>query len=153
MAGRPAARRHAWRAPATLAGNLPHRLGYPSRPFPSASIRALPALLCFCACPDEATATGIARALVDERLAACVNILPAMRSVYRWQGRVETAGESLLLAKTTDVRLPALRERILALHPYELPEVIAVEVAAGLPAYLDWVAAETGGAGAADPAS
>lgn len=102
--------------------------------------------LCFCTCPDEATAASIARALVGERLAACVNILPAVRSVYRWQGRVEEAGETLLLAKTTDARLAALRERVLALHPYELPEVVAVEVASGLPAYLDWIAAETSAA-------
>ncbi len=123
-------------------GKRPDRLGYPS---PSPSPRPIPlsALLCFCACPDDATAAAIAHALVEARLAACVNILPAVRSVYRWQGKVEDAGETLLLAKTTQARLPALRERILALHPYELPEVIAVEVAAGLPAYLDWIAAET----------
>lgn len=110
----------------------------------------MPALLCFCTCPDEATAHGIARALVDERLAACVSVLPGMHSVYRWQGRIEDAREVLILVKTMDARLDTLRERILALHPYELPEVIAVEVAAGLPAYLDWIAGETSAAGGAN---
>ncbi|MCE3004224.1 MAG: divalent-cation tolerance protein CutA [Xanthomonadaceae bacterium] len=98
-------------------------------------------LLAFCTCPDEATAARIARALVDERLASCVNRLPGVRSTYRWQGAVHDDAEVLLLIKTTRARLPALRERLPALHPYELPELIAVEVAGGLPAYLDWVAA------------
>lgn len=110
----------------------------------------MPALLCLCTCPDEPTAARIARALVEARLAACVNLLPAVRSVYRWQGRVEEAGEALLLIKTAPERFPALRERLVALHPYELPELIAVETAAGLPAYLDWIAAETAGDAAAD---
>lgn len=98
-------------------------------------------LLALCTCPDEATAARIARALVEERLAACVNRLPGVRSTYRWQGAVHDDAEVLLLIKTTTDRLPALRERLPALHPYELPELIAVEVAGGLPAYLDWVAA------------
>lgn len=99
------------------------------------------ALLAFCACPDDATAARIAHALVDERLATCVNRLPGVRSTYRWQGAVHDEAEVLLLIKTSRERLPALRERVPALHPYELPELIAVEVAGGLPAYLDWVAA------------
>jgi periplasmic divalent cation tolerance protein len=103
----------------------------------------LSTLLCLCACPDDANATRIAEALVEERLVACVNLLPGMRSYYRWQGALERADEVLLLAKTADDRADALRERILALHPYELPEVILVEVDGGLPAYLDWIAAET----------
>jgi periplasmic divalent cation tolerance protein len=97
-------------------------------------------LLCFCACPDADAAGRIADALVDERLAACVNLLPGLRSVYRWQGRVERADEVLLLAKTTRERYPALEARVLALHPYELPELLAVEAGAGLPDYLRWVA-------------
>jgi len=101
------------------------------------------ALICFCTCPDAEVAERIANALVDERLAACVNVLPAVISIYRWQGAVERAGETLLLAKTTRERLAALGERIVALHPYELPEVVAVEAAGGLPAYLAWIAAET----------
>jgi periplasmic divalent cation tolerance protein len=105
-----------------------------------------PALLCLSTCPDDATARRIAEALVAEGLAACVNVMPAVHSVYRWQGRVERADETLLLAKTTAARFPALRDRIAALHPYELPEVVAVEIAAGLPAYLAWIAAQTSAA-------
>lgn len=101
------------------------------------------ALLCLCTCPDAGTAERIATALVGERLAACVNVLPGMTSVYRWQGKVEQAGEWLLLAKTTRDRLDALSARVVALHPYELPEVLAVEATGGLPAYLDWIAANT----------
>jgi periplasmic divalent cation tolerance protein len=98
--------------------------------------------LVFCACPDDASADRIAEALVAERLAACVSVLPGMRSVYRWQGATERANETLLLIKTAPERADALRERLVALHPYELPEVLAVE-ATGLPAYLDWIAAQT----------
>ncbi len=100
-------------------------------------------LLCYCSCPDADSAARIADALVDERLAACVGVLPGMRSVYRWQGKVKQADEVLLLVKTVQARLPALSARIQALHPYELPEVLAVDVAGGLPGYLEWIAAET----------
>ena len=110
---------------------------------------ATPALLCLSTCPDRTTAERIARALVEERLAACVNLLPGIESVYRWQGKVETGSETLLPAKTVPARLEALTARIVELHPYDLPEVIAVESAGGLPAYLDWVAGETGGDSAA----
>jgi periplasmic divalent cation tolerance protein len=103
----------------------------------------LSALVCFCTCPDQASAARIADALVGERLAACVNALPQVHSTYRWQGRVDHADEVLLLIKTVPARLQALRARIVALHPYELPEVIAVEAVGGLPAYLDWIAAQT----------
>ena len=101
------------------------------------------ALLCFCTCPDAATAERIAQTLVDERLAACVNVLPGLRSVYRWQGAVERTDEVLLLVKTGRERLEALTARVHALHPYELPELVAVEVAGGLGAYLDWVSEQT----------
>lgn len=97
----------------------------------------------FCTCPDTASAERIADALVGERLAACVNLLPAVTSVYRWQGKVERASEIQLLIKTTADRLEALGARVAELHPYELPELIAVEARAGLPAYFDWVAAQT----------
>jgi periplasmic divalent cation tolerance protein len=97
-------------------------------------------LVCFCTCPDTATAQAIADVLVGERLAACVNVLPGLRSVYRWQGAIERADEALLLIKTVQGRLPALQARVAALHPHELPELVAVEVAGGLAAYLDWVA-------------
>ena len=101
------------------------------------------AILVLCTCPDEAVAERIANALVEERLAACVNRLPGVVSTYRWKGEVRRDGECLLLIKTTSERFDALRERIFALHPYELPEVIAVDVALGLPAYIDWIARET----------
>lgn len=95
--------------------------------------------ICFCTCPDHASATRIAQALVEERLAACVNVLPGVHSVYRWRGGIESANEVLLVIKTTAARMEALQQRILSLHPYELPEVIAVEAVGGLPAYLDWI--------------
>jgi len=100
-----------------------------------------PALICLCACPDASVAARIAETLVSDQLAACVNQLAPMRSVYRWQGRVEQASETLLLIKTTSACFPALRQRIVAMHPYELSEVVAVEITTGLPAYLDWIAA------------
>ncbi|MEL1265490.1 divalent-cation tolerance protein CutA [Pseudoxanthomonas putridarboris] len=93
-------------------------------------------------CPDDATAQRLARTLVEERLAACVSALPGVVSTYRWQGRVEQAGEVQLLIKTTADRLDALTARLGELHPYELPEILAVE-ADGLPAYLGWVAEQT----------
>ncbi len=82
-------------------------------------------------------------ALVAERLAACVNLLPGLRSVYRWQRKVEAAAEVLLLVKTSAEAYPALQERLRQLHPYELPELLAVEAASGLPEYLQWLAAES----------
>jgi periplasmic divalent cation tolerance protein len=97
------------------------------------------ALACLCTCPDAASAARIADALVGERLAACVNVLPGLQSVYRWQGQVERASEVLLLIKTTRARLEALSARLVELHPYELPEVLAVDIAGGLPAYLAWI--------------
>ena len=101
------------------------------------------ALVCLCTCPDAEIANRIADALVSERLAACVNIVPGVRSVYRWQGRVEHVDEMQLLIKTVRERCDALVARIVELHPYELPEVIAVEVAGGLAAYLGWIDEQT----------
>jgi len=92
--------------------------------------------------PDADTAARIARALVEERLAACVNLVPAVRSIYRWRGRIEDAAEVLLVIKTRAERVEALAARLRALHPYELPELVALPVADGLAPYLDWVAAE-----------
>lgn len=100
-------------------------------------------LLACSTCPDTQTASAIARALVEERLAACVSHLPGLASTYRWQGAVESASEVLLLIKTTADRVEALSARLRELHPYELPELVAVEVRAGLPDYLAWVAAQT----------
>ena len=100
-------------------------------------------LICLSTCPDRASAEHIARSLVDARLAACVNSMPGLVSTYRWQGEIERDDEWLLIIKTTTERLDALRARLLELHPYELPELIAVKAADGLAAYLDWVQAET----------
>jgi periplasmic divalent cation tolerance protein len=84
-------------------------------------------------------AERIAEALVEERLAACVNVLPGVRSIYRWKGAVEREEERLLVVKTRADRFAALRDRVLALHPYEVPEVVAVAIEAGSPAYLRWL--------------
>lgn len=95
-------------------------------------------------CPDEGVAQRLAVDLVSTGLAACVNVLAPCTSVYRWQGAVEQAGEVPLVIKTSTARYPALESAILAAHPHEVPEIIALPVTAGLPAYLSWVAAETG---------
>ena len=102
-------------------------------------------LLCYCSCPDSASAQAISAALIGERLAACVNRLPGISSTYRWQGEVITDSEELLLIKTTAGRFDALKTRLLELHPCELPEFIAVAVADGHDAYLDWVRANATG--------
>ncbi len=86
-----------------------------------------------------------ARALVEERLAACVNIVPRMESFYRWEGKVLADEEALLIVKTTATRFPALREFVEENHPYDLPELIGVSITDGLPGYLNWVSAETKG--------
>jgi len=93
--------------------------------------------------PERAAAERIAEALIEQRLAACVNILAPCRSVYRWQGKVQQDEEHPMLIKTTAERYPAMEAAIRALHPYELPEIIAVPIERGLTAYLEWVAAET----------
>jgi periplasmic divalent cation tolerance protein len=100
-------------------------------------------LLCLSTCSDADTAARIARTLVEERLAACVNRLPGVHSTYRWQGKVVDDVEVLLIIKTTDERFEALRDRLVELHPYEVPELVAIEVNGGHPAYLDWIAAAT----------
>jgi len=94
-------------------------------------------------CPDAEIADRIARTLVEQKLAACVNRMPAVDSVYRWQGAVERAVEVPLLIKSTRERLSEVQEAIRALHPYEVPEILAIPVVAGLPAYLRWVVDET----------
>ena len=95
--------------------------------------------------PSRDSAEKLADALVAQRVAACVNILAPCRSVYRWKGDVQHDEEHPMLIKTTRERYPALEAAIRAGHPYELPEIIAVGVTAGLPAYLQWVADETRG--------
>ncbi|WP_428608511.1 divalent-cation tolerance protein CutA [Sedimenticola sp.] len=96
-------------------------------------------LLIYCTCPDQASADRIAGHLVSQRLAACVTMTAPVKSVYTWQEKLETAEEYLLLIKTTRARYPELEQAILSLHPYELPEIIAVPVQQGLPAYLHWI--------------
>lgn len=118
---------------------LPPPGGYPPAPMtPRKSDE--PVRLVLTTCPDEETAATLARELVAGRLAACVSRLSGLASVYRWQEGVTEDAEVLLLVKTTADRYPEVERRILELHPYELPELIAVPVEAGLPAYLDWVA-------------
>ncbi len=101
------------------------------------------ALLVLTNLPDRPSAEALATALVEARLAACVNILAPCRSVYRWQDAIETADEVPLLIKTSAACYAALEAAIRARHPYELPEVIAFPVTQGLPDYLAWVDAET----------
>ncbi|GAB1232582.1 divalent-cation tolerance protein CutA [Ferrigenium sp. UT5] len=93
--------------------------------------------------PDRGTAERIAAALVTARVAACVNILPGCTSMYRWQGKLERADEVPVLIKTTREAYARLEDSLRALHPYELPEIVAIAVTAGLPSYLNWVAQET----------
>jgi len=100
-------------------------------------------LLVFTNVPDRAVAEKLADMLVERRLAACVNILAPCRSIYRWKDAVQHDEEHPMLIKTTQERYAALEQALRAGHPYELPEIIAVPIERGLPAYLDWVAAET----------
>ncbi len=93
--------------------------------------------------PDRETALKIARELVERRLAACVNVLGECGSIYRWQGQLETAREVPLLIKTRTAVYHDVEAAIRKLHPYELPEIIAVRIECGLPEYLQWVAAQT----------
>lgn len=95
--------------------------------------------------PDETTAAKLAEGLVEARLAACVNIIPGMRSVYRWEGRIESANELVLIVKTTADTAPAARDLIRRLHPYELPSIVAFEASSGAsnPDFLAWIVGET----------
>jgi periplasmic divalent cation tolerance protein len=102
-----------------------------------------PVRVVLCTVPSEDVGVALARQLVDEQLVACVNIVPGVRSIYRYRGKVEDDRELLLLMKTSEDRLDALIPRVRELHPYEVCEVLALEVMAGSQAYLDWVLAET----------
>lgn len=97
-------------------------------------------ILVYVTCADAGQARAIARALVEERLAACANIVPGMTAIYRWQGAVEEGAEALLLLKTAAGRFDALAARARALHSYQCPCVLAVPIVAGDPAYLAWLA-------------
>jgi periplasmic divalent cation tolerance protein len=101
------------------------------------------AILVFVTAPSAEKAAEIARVLVDERLAACGNVVPGLRSIYRWEGKVHDDAEALLLLKTTRERFDALRDRVVALHPYEVAEVIAIRVEAGSAPYLRWIGDQT----------
>ena len=94
--------------------------------------------------PTADVAAEIAHTLVTERLAACCNLVPAVRSIYRWQDKINDDNEVLLLIKTRSEHFERLKSRILELHPYEVPEVLAIPVEAGYAAYLEWLARETG---------
>jgi periplasmic divalent cation tolerance protein len=95
------------------------------------------AVLCTCASDDDAR--RLANTVVEERLAACVNILPGIRSIYRWKEQIESEQEVLLIIKTARHRFAALRDRLAALHPYDTPEIIALPVVAGFEKYLTWL--------------
>ena len=99
--------------------------------------------------PVTADAETFARTLVEQRLAACVNLLPEMTSVYRWKGSIEQDRERQVIIKTTSGRVPALQARIRALHPYEVPELVVLPIVGGNPAYLAWIVEATTAPGAA----
>ena len=96
-------------------------------------------IVVLCTCADPAEADRIASAVVEGRFAACVNVLPPVRSVFRWEGNVETASEILLLIKTTAPRFPALRDAIRQIHSYDTPEIIALPIVQGSEEYLGWI--------------
>jgi periplasmic divalent cation tolerance protein len=94
--------------------------------------------------PDAEVAAHIARTLVEERLAACGNVLPQLRSIYRWEGKVEESAEALLVIKTEAALFERLRARVVELHPYECPEIVMLPIAAGHAPYLAWIAESVG---------
>ncbi|MBA3818635.1 MAG: divalent-cation tolerance protein CutA [Deltaproteobacteria bacterium] len=114
------------------------RLG--SGPGSGPDLRPGDARLVLCTLPDPAQAAALGRTLVEEQLAACVNLVPAIRSIYRWQGAVTEDAETLAIIKTTAAGYDALARRILELHPYEVPEIIAVALTDGHAPYLAWLA-------------
>lgn len=92
-----------------------------------------------CSCPDKDTANSIAENIVAQRLAACVNVLPMVESIYHWQGAIESAQESLLMIKTRKDKFLSLQATICSMHPYEVPEIIALDIEQGFPDYLHWI--------------
>lgn len=101
-------------------------------------------LLVFCTFPDPETAASVARALVEEKLAACGTILPGARSIYAWEGKMEDVSEALVLFKTSGPAYARLEKRLLKLHPYDTPEIVALEAGAVSKAYSAWIAAAMG---------
>ena len=97
--------------------------------------------------PDRETGERLGTSLVEERLATCANVLPSLTSIYWWEGRLERASEALVILKTVAERVPALRERAVGLHPYDVPEVLVLEVQEGHEPYLEWVRSESRGGG------
>ncbi|XP_069630046.1 protein CutA isoform X2 [Haliaeetus albicilla] len=108
--------------------------GDPGAPYVPGSLSAA-----FVTCPNETVAKELARTMVEKQLAACVNILPHVTSIYEWKGKVEEDSEVLLMIKTRSSRIPALADFVRSAHPYEVAEVVAVPVAQGNPPYLRWV--------------
>jgi periplasmic divalent cation tolerance protein len=108
-------------------------------------------LLVLSTVPSDEKGAEIARRLVEEKLAACVNIVPGVRSIYRWQEKLCDDAEALCIIKTRASLFPALRKRLVALHPYEVPEILALPVAAGHTAYLEWVVGSLNRQGAKAP--
>lgn len=102
------------------------------------------ALIVFVTVPDVPAGAGLARVLVGEQLAACVNILPGARSIYSWKGEIKDDAEALCLIKTRGELFPALEARLCSLHPYEVPEILGVAPAVGNQPYLRWLAEATG---------
>ncbi|MGZ8182454.1 MAG: divalent-cation tolerance protein CutA [Methylobacter sp.] len=95
--------------------------------------------LILCTCPDKDSANKLARLLVEKNLAACVNILPGLTSIYSWEGQIESVQEHLLLIKSAKTNYQAIEIALFKHHPYEVPEIIAIPVERGLPEYLDWI--------------
>ena len=118
-----------------LVAQLPDKL--PDKPATESSILVLTTL------PEQAQAEALARELLTTRLAACIQIGATVQSLYHWRGQIETAREIPLSIKTLAALYPRVEETIRRHHPYELPEIVAVPISGGLPAYLDWIAAET----------
>jgi periplasmic divalent cation tolerance protein len=101
----------------------------------------LPTVILLVTTPSADSAAAIARTLVEEGLAACGNVVPGIRSIYRWEGKVQEDAEALLVIKTERRHVPELKLRLLELHPYQIPELLVLPVEDGLPAYLEWLAA------------
>ncbi len=108
-------------------------------------------LVVLCTCPDVMVAEKLAQTIVEQHLAACVNLLPSVTSIYHWQGAIERATECLLLIKTERAVYPALESALAELHPYQVPEIVALPIVQGLPPYLRWMAESVGPASANVP--